>query len=66
MVHNRDTTHFGPPLTHRTATVAPPIGGKAGHALGGLDILVNDVGTGAVGTVEDNGDDEWHRVPDVA
>jgi 2-keto-3-deoxy-L-fuconate dehydrogenase len=30
-----------------------------------LDILVNNAGIGAAGTVEDNGDDEWHRVLDV-
>ena len=34
-------------------------------ALGGLDILVNNAGIGAQGTVEDNSDDEWHRVLDV-
>ncbi|AXE90280.1 SDR family oxidoreductase [Streptomyces sp. Go-475] len=33
--------------------------------LGGLDILVNNAGVGAQGTVEDNPDDEWHRVYDV-
>ncbi|MET9816398.1 SDR family oxidoreductase [Streptomyces sp. NPDC006355] len=33
--------------------------------LGGLDILVNNAGIGAQGTVEDNPDDEWHRVYDV-
>ncbi|MFC9465566.1 SDR family NAD(P)-dependent oxidoreductase [Streptomyces coelicoflavus] len=33
--------------------------------LGGLDILVNNAGIGAAGTVEDNPDDEWHRVLDV-
>jgi 2-keto-3-deoxy-L-fuconate dehydrogenase len=33
--------------------------------LGGIDILVNNAGIGAVGTVEDNDDDEWHRVFDV-
>jgi len=38
---------------------------QAGQALGGLDILVNNAGIGAAGTVEDNGDDEWHRVLDV-
>jgi NAD(P)-dependent dehydrogenase (short-subunit alcohol dehydrogenase family) len=32
---------------------------------GRLDILVNNAGIGAAGTVEDNGDDEWHRVLDV-
>jgi len=38
---------------------------QAGQALGGLDILVNNAGIGAAGTVEDNDDDEWHRVLDV-
>ena len=34
-------------------------------ALGGLDVLVNNAGIGAVGTVEDNPDEDWHRVYDV-
>ena len=38
---------------------------EAGQALGRLDILVNNAGIGAAGTVEDNDDDEWHRVLDV-
>ena len=38
---------------------------RAGQALAGLDILVNNAGIGAAGTVEDNDDDEWHRVLDV-
>jgi len=33
--------------------------------LGRLDILVNNAGIGAQGTVEDNPDEEWHRVFDV-
>ncbi len=33
--------------------------------LGGLDVLVNNAGIGAQGTVEDNPDDEWQRVIDV-
>jgi 2-keto-3-deoxy-L-fuconate dehydrogenase len=32
---------------------------------GGLDVLVNNAGVGAQGTVEDNGYDEWRRVLDV-
>ena len=32
---------------------------------GRLDIVVNNAGISAVGTVEDNDDDEWHRVLDV-
>ncbi len=30
-----------------------------------LDVLVNNAGIGAQGTVADNADDEWHRVLDV-
>ncbi|WCH96998.1 SDR family NAD(P)-dependent oxidoreductase [Streptomyces moderatus] len=33
--------------------------------LGGLDVLINNAGIGAQGTVEDNDDAEWHRVHDV-
>jgi 2-keto-3-deoxy-L-fuconate dehydrogenase len=34
-------------------------------AFGGIDILVNNAGISAVGGVEANSDDEWHRVLDV-
>ncbi|MDX3352192.1 SDR family NAD(P)-dependent oxidoreductase [Streptomyces sp. ME01-24h] len=37
----------------------------ATEALGGLDVLVNNAGVGAAGTVEDNPDEQWHRVLDV-
>ncbi|MFF3071447.1 SDR family NAD(P)-dependent oxidoreductase [Kitasatospora sp. NPDC057904] len=37
----------------------------AAEALGGIDILVNNAGIGAIGTVEDNLDEQWHRVLDV-
>jgi NAD(P)-dependent dehydrogenase (short-subunit alcohol dehydrogenase family) len=37
----------------------------AATALGGIDILVNNAGIGALGTVEDNPDEQWHRVLDV-
>ncbi|CAM5266398.1 SDR family NAD(P)-dependent oxidoreductase [Streptomyces aurantiogriseus] len=37
----------------------------AATALGGIDILVNNAGIGAIGTVEDNPDEQWHRVLDV-
>ncbi|BAC74994.1 short-chain dehydrogenase [Streptomyces avermitilis] len=33
--------------------------------LGGLDVLINNAGIGAQGTVEDNDDAQWHRVLDV-
>jgi 2-keto-3-deoxy-L-fuconate dehydrogenase len=33
--------------------------------LGGLDVLVNNAGIGAQGTVETNDDEQWHRVLDV-
>jgi len=38
---------------------------EAARALGGLDVLVNNAGIGAAGTVEDNDDAEWQRVFDV-
>ena len=38
---------------------------EATAQLGGLDILVNNAGIGAAGTVEDNPDEQWHRVLDV-
>ncbi|MFI0896566.1 SDR family NAD(P)-dependent oxidoreductase [Streptomyces sp. NPDC020983] len=38
---------------------------EAARELGGLHVLVSNAGIGAVGTVEDNADDEWSRVLDV-
>jgi NAD(P)-dependent dehydrogenase (short-subunit alcohol dehydrogenase family) len=38
---------------------------EAARRLGGLDVVVNNAGVGAQGTVADNPDDEWHRVFDV-
>jgi NAD(P)-dependent dehydrogenase (short-subunit alcohol dehydrogenase family) len=38
---------------------------QAVTALGGLDVLVNNAGIGAQGSIEANDDDEWRRVLDV-
>jgi 2-keto-3-deoxy-L-fuconate dehydrogenase len=46
------------------ASVRAAISGAV-SALGGLDILINNAGIGAAGTVEDNPDEQWHRVLDV-
>ena len=37
----------------------------AAAALGGIDILVNNAGIGALGSIEENPDEQWHRVLDV-
>ena len=39
--------------------------GEAARRLGGIDVVVNNAGIGAQGTIEANPDDEWHRVFDV-
>jgi NAD(P)-dependent dehydrogenase (short-subunit alcohol dehydrogenase family) len=38
---------------------------EAVAALGGLDVLVNNAGIGAQGSILDNDDEEWRRVLDV-
>ncbi|GGZ64793.1 SDR family NAD(P)-dependent oxidoreductase [Streptomyces bluensis] len=43
--------------------VAAAVAGLGGHGV--LDVLVNNAGIGAQGTVEDNDDEQWHRVLDV-
>jgi NAD(P)-dependent dehydrogenase (short-subunit alcohol dehydrogenase family) len=59
-----------PPLIGVRADVTDDAAVRAAVAeavaqLGGLDLLVNNAGIGAQGTVEDNGDDEWRHVFDV-
>ena len=39
--------------------------GQAAAGLGGIDVLVNNAGIGAAGTVEDNPLDEWRSVFEV-
>ncbi|MFF1357446.1 SDR family NAD(P)-dependent oxidoreductase [Streptomyces sp. NPDC058297] len=58
------------PLRGYTADVSDDASVRAAVAaavadLGGLDVLVNNAGIGAQGSVEDNDDEQWHRVLDV-
>lgn len=50
-------------VTDRQSVVAAV--DRVRETFGGLDVLVNNAGISAVGTVEDNSDSEWARVLDV-
>lgn len=66
-----DMADLGPAgFAYAAANIGDDAAVRAGVAallaeLGGLDVLVNNAGVGAQGTVESNDDNEWHRVLDV-
>ncbi|MFI5664345.1 SDR family NAD(P)-dependent oxidoreductase [Streptomyces sp. NPDC051684] len=69
-VLDRDITDVEKPLRGYAADVTDDTAVRAAVTtavgdLGGLDVLVNNAGIGAQGTVADNDDAEWHRVLDV-
>jgi NAD(P)-dependent dehydrogenase (short-subunit alcohol dehydrogenase family) len=63
VVFDRDPCDIQVDLTDAAAVDAAVA--RAAERLGGLDVLVNNAGVGAQGTVADNSDEEWHRVFDV-
>ncbi|MEV5610709.1 SDR family oxidoreductase [Streptomyces sp. NPDC052225] len=69
-VLDRDISAVDKPLRGYAADVTDDTTVRAAVAaaisdLGGLDVVVNNAGIGAQGTVADNDDAEWHRVLDV-
>jgi NAD(P)-dependent dehydrogenase (short-subunit alcohol dehydrogenase family) len=46
------------------ASVVAAVQGVAEH-FGRIDVVVNNAGIGAQGTIADNDDDDWHRVLDI-
>ncbi|MFC8299010.1 SDR family NAD(P)-dependent oxidoreductase [Micromonospora orduensis] len=60
---DEDITGFAADVSDR-ASVASAVAAAA-DTLGGIDVVVNNAGIGATGTVADNTDDEWRRVLDV-
>ena len=64
------TSDVAPPLlavpcdVSDDASCRSAVGTVVDH-FGGLDIVVNNAGIGAQGTVADNPDEEWHRVFDI-
>ncbi|MEU6537748.1 SDR family oxidoreductase [Streptomyces sp. NPDC047000] len=70
VVLDLDPSGIAAPLLGRKADVTDDASVRAAVAdaaaeLGGLDVLINNAGIGAQGTVEDNDDAEWHHVYDV-
>jgi NAD(P)-dependent dehydrogenase (short-subunit alcohol dehydrogenase family) len=69
-VLDRDVTALPPPLrgfeadVRDRASVVRAVDAAAAE-LGGLDVVVNNAGVSAVGTVEENDDEEWTRVLDI-